>query len=111
MRILAACLTGCILDCLFGDPYWLYHPVRLIGILITKCEQICRESGKRVKKTIALWWGYSFFRRAPLFRDSSGAVVGICQNDSSVRSFLFREFLVLSDSCGTFFAERERKSI
>ena len=39
MRILAVCLTGCILDFVLGDPYWLYHPVRLIGALIAKCDR------------------------------------------------------------------------
>ena len=28
---LTACAAGFILDSLFGDPVWLYHPVRLIG--------------------------------------------------------------------------------
>ena len=28
---LAACAAGFFLDFLFGDPVWLYHPVRLIG--------------------------------------------------------------------------------
>lgn len=60
MRILAACLTGCILDCLFGDPYWLYHPVRLIGILITKCEQICRKAAKGSKRRLLFGGGILF---------------------------------------------------
>ena len=49
MRILAVCLTGCILDVVFGDPHWLYHPVRLIGALIAKCEQICRQIANEIK--------------------------------------------------------------
>lgn len=35
MMILTA---GLLLDALFGDPVWLYHPVRLIGKLITGLE-------------------------------------------------------------------------
>ena len=33
---------GCcyILDLLIGDPHWLYHPVRLIGNLISLLESI-----------------------------------------------------------------------
>lgn len=31
MMSLAACVTGFFLDRLFGDPVWLYHPVRMIG--------------------------------------------------------------------------------
>ena len=35
MMILTA---GLLLDALFGDPVWLYHPVRMIGKLITGLE-------------------------------------------------------------------------
>ncbi len=28
-----------LMDILFGDPYWLYHPVRLVGTIIHKTEQ------------------------------------------------------------------------
>ena len=31
-------LIGFILDCMLGDPYWLPHPVRLIGRLISSLE-------------------------------------------------------------------------
>lgn len=60
MRILAACLTGCVLDWLFGDPYWLYHPVRLIGALIAKCEQICRKTARGSKKGLLFGGGVIF---------------------------------------------------
>lgn len=30
---------GFLLDLLFGDPYWLPHPIRLIGSLIAKAEK------------------------------------------------------------------------
>ncbi len=40
---LYAILTGFILDLLIGDPYWLYHPVRLIGKLITIIEAVLRK--------------------------------------------------------------------
>ena len=26
-----ACITGFLLDCMFGDPVWMYHPIRVIG--------------------------------------------------------------------------------
>ena len=60
MRILAVCLTGCILDVVFGDPHWLYHPVRLIGALIAKCEQICRQIAKRSKRLLLIGGGVLF---------------------------------------------------
>lgn len=38
-----------ILDILVGDPYWLPHPVRFIGGLISRCERFLRQIIKRVK--------------------------------------------------------------
>ena len=60
MRILAVCLTGCILDFVLGDPYWLYHPVRLIGALIAKCEQICRRIANGSKWRLLIGGGVIF---------------------------------------------------
>ncbi len=31
---------ACLLDLLFGDPHWLYHPVQAIGFLITRWERL-----------------------------------------------------------------------
>ena len=33
-----ALLAGCILDWLMGDPYWLFHPVRFMGNMISALE-------------------------------------------------------------------------
>lgn len=40
---LAACAAGLLLDLLFGDPVWLYHPVRLIGKWISWGERQLRK--------------------------------------------------------------------
>lgn len=32
-----------VLDALFGDPYWLYHPVRVIGKMISIGEKVTRR--------------------------------------------------------------------
>lgn len=40
---LAACAAGLLLDLLFGDPVWLYHPVRLIGNWISWGERKLRK--------------------------------------------------------------------
>lgn len=37
---------GFLLDLLLGDPYWLPHPIRLIGSLITKTEKCLRSNTK-----------------------------------------------------------------
>lgn len=41
--------AGFFLDMLFGDPYWLPHPIRLIGSLISKLE-IWLLKGERDKR-------------------------------------------------------------
>ena len=38
-----ALAAGFILDLMIGDPRWLYHPVRLIGHLISGTERIIRN--------------------------------------------------------------------
>lgn len=43
MRTAAVMLFAGILDIIFGDPHWLYHPVRLIGHTITFFEKILRR--------------------------------------------------------------------
>ena len=43
MTILYAVLTGFFLDCLLGDPHWLPHPVRLIGLFISSGERWLRK--------------------------------------------------------------------
>lgn len=44
MLILAAFLTGFLLDLLFGDPHWIPHPVRIIGAFISFLERFLRRA-------------------------------------------------------------------
>lgn len=37
-----AAVLGFFLDLMLGDPHWLYHPVRLIGLLISGLEKLLR---------------------------------------------------------------------
>lgn len=60
MISLIACGTGFVLDFLFGDPVWLYHPVRLIGALTAFLEKqfrrLCGESkGAQLAAGAVLW--------------------------------------------------------
>lgn len=41
-RFIPAAVLGFLLDLLFGDPRWLYHPVRVIGSLISLFEKLLR---------------------------------------------------------------------
>lgn len=38
------CAAAFVLDLLFGDPAWLYHPIRIIGNLIAALENVLRRS-------------------------------------------------------------------
>lgn len=60
MISLMACGAGVILDFLFGDPVWLYHPVRLIGAMTAFLEKqfrkICGESIRaQLAAGVVLW--------------------------------------------------------
>ncbi len=48
---IAALLAGMLLDLLLGDPEWLYHPVRLIGKLISGLEKRFRARGGNLRKS------------------------------------------------------------
>lgn len=41
--IILACVTGFLLDCIFGDPAWMYHPIRVIGNLISVLKKGLRK--------------------------------------------------------------------
>lgn len=47
--MLALCI-GYILDLCFGDPYWLPHPIRLIGKLISVTEKCIRKLFPKTQK-------------------------------------------------------------
>ena len=59
---LAACVAGFFLDFIFGDPEWLYHPVRLIGKGISFGERQLRKlcssnkSGRQLAAAGAARW-------------------------------------------------------
>ena len=52
MMSLAACVTGFFLDRLFGDPVWLYHPVRMIGNMISFLEKRLRKENDDLKEEL-----------------------------------------------------------
>ncbi len=43
MTSLMTCIGGFVLDFLFGDPVWLYHPVRIMGNCISLLERLIRK--------------------------------------------------------------------
>ena len=50
----AALIAGYLLDLLLGDPEWLYHPVRLIGKLITFLEKRLRARGGNLRRSAVI---------------------------------------------------------
>ena len=46
---LYAILAGFIMDLIIGDPHWMYHPVRVIGKLITFLEDMLRKTFPKTK--------------------------------------------------------------
>lgn len=51
MTIVVSLVIGFILDCLFGDPHWLPHPVRLIGFLISSGEKLLRKTSCKTSRS------------------------------------------------------------
>ena len=51
---MTAFLLGFLLDLLLGDPYWLPHPVRLIGKGITKTEALLRRVSDRSERNTCI---------------------------------------------------------
>lgn len=52
-----AFFSGFLLDLILGDPYWLPHPIRLIGMLIASLEKRIRRWGKEtIKKDKTEFW-------------------------------------------------------
>ncbi len=49
MEILIMVFIGFVLDLLIGDPHWLYHPVRLIGLGISGGEKLLRRIFPKTK--------------------------------------------------------------
>lgn len=43
MWIIAAAIIGFVMDCFLGDPAWMPHPIRLIGLCISRFERLFRR--------------------------------------------------------------------
>lgn len=57
MRSVFACGIGVVVDLIMGDPVWLYHPVKLIGKLITVLEGMFRNIVKDSEKGLLIAGG------------------------------------------------------
>ena len=86
---LGACVAGFVLDFIFGDPVWLYHPVRLIGKWISFLEKLLRRKTGE-KRQIA-----------------AGGILWIL----TVAVVYSGDILVLSDFCSQMSCQRKRKGL
>lgn len=50
MEIILVTAAGLLLDAIFGDPRWLPHPIRFIGLLIDGCEKLLRRIFPKTEK-------------------------------------------------------------
>ena len=56
MISLCACITGFILDRILGDPQWRFHPIRLIGNLISFWEKrLLKDQQEAAMKRAGVW--------------------------------------------------------
>ena len=51
-ELAAILLSGYLLDLLLGDPRWIYHPVRLMGLMIEGTERLVRRFCERSEKAL-----------------------------------------------------------
>ena len=110
MTILA-CITGFLLDCIFGDPVWMYHPIRVIGNLISVLEKglrklLCVRTREEKQKRSS---GRGNFMDSDSFiiLSCTGGTLICCRKGSSGSTVSFGNLLVLPDICGAVSCRRK----
>lgn len=92
MISLAACIGGFCLDFLFGDPVWLYHPVRIMGNVISLLEKAVRKISRNSKSGLliggAVLWGIVVI----LFTGIPYGVLEILKSKNKIAAFLLEMF-------------------
>lgn len=92
MISLAACIGGFCLDFLFGDPVWLYHPVRIMGNVISLLEKAVRKISRNSKSGLliggAVLWGIVVI----LFTGIPYGVLEILKSKNEIAAFLLEMF-------------------
>ena len=112
--IILACVTGFLLDCIFGDPAWMYHPIRVIGNLISVlekglrkllCSRIPASEQKKKNKREVLTGGILWILTVSL--SFLVPAVICCGKGSSGSTVSFGNLLVLPDICGAVSCRRK----
>ena len=98
---LGACVAGFVLDFIFGDPVWLYHPVRLIGKWISFLEKLLRRKTGEKRQIAA---------GGILWILTVAVVYSVTEMGSGSRIHT-GDILVLSDFCSQMSCQRKRKGL
>lgn len=85
-----ACVGGFLLDCIFGDPVWLYHPVRLIGNMISYGEKFLRKMFH--EKHLVLAGTILWITVAVLSFSIPALILSIVKTYSTIAAFLLELF-------------------
>ena len=104
---LGACVAGFVLDFIFGDPVWLYHPVRLIGKWISFLEKLLRR--KTGEKGQIAAGGILWILTVGIWCDGRD-LVDRTEMESGSRIHT-GDILVLSDFCSQMSCQRKRKGL
>lgn len=92
MISLAACIGGFCLDFLFGDPVWLYHPVRIMGNVISLLEKAVRKISRNSKPGLLIGGGLLWGLVIILFTGIPYGLLEILKSENEIAAFLLEMF-------------------
>lgn len=92
MISLAACIGGFCLDFLFGDPVWLYHPVRIMGNVISLLEKAVRKISRNSKSGLLIGGGLLWGLVIILFTGIPYGLLEILKSKNEIAAFLLEMF-------------------
>ena len=92
MISLAACIGGFCLDFLFGDPVWLYHPVRIMGNLISLLEKAVRKISRNSKSALLIGGAVLWVMVVILFTGIPYGLLEIVKRKNEIAAFFLEMF-------------------
>lgn len=105
MISLAACIGGFCLDFLFGDPVWLYHPVRIMGNLISLLEKAVRKISRNSKSGLLIGGAVLWVMVVILFTGIPYGLLEIVKRKNEIPAFFLEMFW-----CYQLFAAKSLKT-
>ena len=92
MISLLACIMGFVLDFLFGDPIWLYHPVRIMGNCISLLEKTVRKIAGNSKWGLLVGGGILWIIMVFIFTGIPFWILSFLRERSRIAAFLLESF-------------------